>query len=260
MITIRQFVGALLEEVTKARAISDAASVQIARKYLNHDLLKGFPVPRMQIREIDIVLNFAVAGTVKGVSIFDDEEVRKNALNKLRQFVQGLPGIPDLAEYFTRDPNLSERWTSNLNDLVGRFDNVLSKKDANPAQIIKSISLTIENYFYETVADKPTHGMLHFVSTMFGNAGASGAAQQPANDYIEDQVRQIVSSLDSAEGEAGVISDLLDLSVLLGAEELEKLNPERLQKMTLKFGSSDRKWMTTGVDADGNKEHSLVRS
>src|SRR5438045_374816 len=100
MITIRQFLGALLEEVTKARAISDAASVQIAKKYLEHPFLKGFPVPRMHVRDIELELSFAVAGDVSAVSIFEDEEVRQNIRHQIRQFLENLPSNPDLSSFF----------------------------------------------------------------------------------------------------------------------------------------------------------------
>ena len=45
MITVKAFVGALMEQVAAARTISDQASVQIAGQHFDHELLRGFPVP-----------------------------------------------------------------------------------------------------------------------------------------------------------------------------------------------------------------------
>src|SRR5262245_25885704 len=91
MITLKSFLGAFLEQVTIARAMGDSASVRVAEQYRNHEFLKGFPIPRMHIKDLQLELNFAVASKAGASSIFEDEEVKKNICLKIRQFVATLP-------------------------------------------------------------------------------------------------------------------------------------------------------------------------
>src|SRR5262245_4470299 len=114
MITIRQFLGAMLEEITRARVISDAASVRVAQTYLNHDFLKSYPVPRMNIKDVEMELHFAVAGRLQGISVFHDEEATENIRHQLRQFLQTVPQLPELIPHFAQNPQLKTRWDKAL--------------------------------------------------------------------------------------------------------------------------------------------------
>jgi len=246
MITIRQFLGALLEETTRARVIGDAASVRVAEAYLKHDLLKGFPVPKMQIKDIEVELHFAVAPKLHGVSIFDDEEVRKNIRHQLRQFLESLPERPEIKDYFAKDAQLAQKWKSGLDDLDQRFERVLANKNADRSSVINNLSLAIENSFYELVGNQPHHGLLAAVTRIFEQNKVQGK-DSTLNDYISEQVKNMVLSVDTSEQEAATLADLLDLKVFVEASELEKLNPSLLQRMKLVFTTSDRKWVVTGT-------------
>ncbi|MCK9919347.1 hypothetical protein MXD81_60475 [Microbacteriaceae bacterium K1510] len=255
MITVRQFVGALLEEVTKARAISDAASARIAQQYLKHDLLKGFPVPRMHVREIELELCFAIGPNTEGASMFDDGEVRQNIRHQLRHLLEDLPDQPDVAPHFASAPDLKSKWTAGLEGLDQRFDQAMTRKDATRVAVVNALSMIIENYLYETVSTD--RGLLARVARVWRNP-ANAAENQPINDAVREQVRNIIVSLDTIDTEGEVVSDLLDLNILVESADLEKLNPSRIQKMKLVFNASDRRWVASEVD--GQKTHILGKS
>ena len=53
MVSLGDYLGHLLAEVTRARAQADVETVRVAELYSNHELLKHFPVPRIRVRDID---------------------------------------------------------------------------------------------------------------------------------------------------------------------------------------------------------------
>jgi hypothetical protein len=254
MITVRQFVGAMLEEVTKARAISDAASARIAQQYLNHDLLKGFPVPRMHVRELEIELCFAVGGGTQDATIFGDEEIRQNIKHRLRQLLEGLPEQPDIKDHFT-DPDITAKWNAGLQGLDVRFERALTQKDAGRVSIMNALSLIIENYFYEIMSSN--RSLLIRMARVWRNPTLA-PENQPINEAIRSQVRDIIETTDTIDAEGNVISDLLDLKILVESDELEKANPRHIQKMKLTFNASDRRWVAT--ETAGTKSYLLSKN
>jgi hypothetical protein len=258
MVTVRQFVGAILEELTKARAISDAASVRIANQYLAHPLLKGYPVPRMHLKDIEIEMNFAVAPGLTEISVFDNEDVRQNVRNQLRQMLQNLPQSGALKPHFDADPHLAERWNKTMGELDDRFERAMTRPGAGKADAINNLCLIVENAAFEVLATSGKETVLgQYFARLFEKR--EGAHQNPAiTGDIRDQVTRIVECVDTLEAEAEGITDLLDLKVLVEARELEKVGHSAVQKMKLTFNSSDRKWIAS--EQNGQKTHTLARS
>lgn len=257
MITVRQFFGALLAEITKARVISDAASANVAQKYLNHDLLKSFPIPRMNVREVEVQLNFAVAAGVESVSPFAADEIRQNLVHNLGAFVAALPDAPPFKDKFDADAPLRDRWNAGVPALRTKFNDVLSRPQITRQDANHTVLLLIENYSYD-IAGGGAHQsiigrVLHFVERK-----ADAPEIGPAAEYIQQQVSDIFSRVLDAGSMAQGIEELLDLNVVVTAAELEKLNPNVLQKVKIVVDSSDRKWIVS--EENGQKTHILARS
>lgn len=59
-IKLRDYLGHLLAEITRAKAASDGESVRVAEYYSTHRYLRNMPVPRFNIPEITLDIPFAV--------------------------------------------------------------------------------------------------------------------------------------------------------------------------------------------------------
>ena len=64
--TLTDVLGAIVASVSRARAASDAAAVQIAQIYRHNDILRTLPVPRVRIHRIAIDLPLVVHEFVPG--------------------------------------------------------------------------------------------------------------------------------------------------------------------------------------------------
>lgn len=58
--SLKEVVGAMLSSVANARMISDAQTATIAQSYQNDTLMRYFPVPRVEIKEVAFDLKVAV--------------------------------------------------------------------------------------------------------------------------------------------------------------------------------------------------------
>jgi hypothetical protein len=249
-ITVGTFVGALLGETTRARAIGDRASLYVAEQYLQNDLLRGFSVPRMQIRDLEVDLNFAVASKLRGAFFLEDEEVQKYIGYQMRDFLGSLPAHRDFSAYFRDDAELAARWASGLDETTRCFRRIVSKPEADAASAIHSLSLSVQNYFYESAPAGLRLGLFSLLNRPIGKGGRPDSMKT----IIEERVRTIITSAGASKPEES--SELpLNLEILVGAAQLEKLNPCVLSKIKLTLSSADRRWVAS--DQDGKKVYIL---
>jgi hypothetical protein len=263
MITLKAFLGAFLEQVTLARAMSDSASVRVAEQYLNHNFLKGFPVPRMHIQDIQLELNFAVAPKA---GAFEDEETQKNIRLKIQQFVATLPDQDQFKQYFVKNPRLREAWNNQLDGLDQRVERALARYQSNQADqadqalLAYALSLVIENYIREVILSQGGDQGVSLIGELFDD-GRSQGGRQGASDVIEDNIKQILGAIDVVEQKSEQKSDsltsLFDLKVMVEASELEQIDPSHLHKVKFTFSSSDRKWVVN--EKNGEKTYLLDR-
>lgn len=253
MITLGSFLGALLAETARGRAISDRASVQIADQYLRNEFLKGFPVPRMQVRDLEVELRFAVSSKLAAVSFLEDQEAQRHISYRLREFLSTLPGHRDFKDYFGKDTALATKWKRGLDDMARRLQEVLARPAADSSVVIQSLSLCIRNYFHESA---PEH-LRGEVSSLL----ARRRRKEPAEDdslerLIERQIREIVMSMDrSADQNEPAADSPLNFNVLVGAAELEKVSPALLSSIKISVSPADRRWIVS--EHDGKKVYTL---
>lgn len=251
MITIKNFVGAMLEEVTRARVLSDAASARIADQYLNHEILKGFPVPRMHIRDIQLELNFAVSPVQNGGSKLESEEVQKNIVHRMHDLVYGFSEHPDFTGFFEKDDKLKLAWKEGLNQLPARFARVLVQPAAGVTDVTKNLSIIVENYFYELAPGNVRSNLSKLLDHPMRMHKLKEGDSMRAS--ISNQVSALIAVATNVHPTSS--SDPLDITVLVGAAELEKINPDQLHKLKITLDSSDRKWVT--IEKDGEKTYIL---
>jgi hypothetical protein len=262
MITLKAFLGAFLEQVTFARAMGDSASVRVAEQYRNHDFLKGFPIPRMHIQDLQLELNFAVASKAGASSIFEDEEVKKNIRLKIRQLVATLPDQEQFKQYFAKAPRLREVWNNQLDGLDQRVERALARYQSDQADradrslLTQGLSLVLENYIREVILSQGRDQSFSLIDELF-HARRSQDERPLIGDFIEDNIKKILGAIDTVEQASDSSTSLFDLKVMVEVSELEKVDPSRLHKVKLAFSSSDRKWVVG--EKNGEKTYLLDR-
>jgi hypothetical protein len=252
VVTIRQFVGAVLEQVTNARVQADLASLRVANQYLQHDFLKGFGVPGMHVKDVELELAFAVAPGWKPASAFDDEDVRTNAVNRLEQLVHDLPAHPELQPWFERDAQLARRWAAGIPALRERFERALTAGHDGP-DLVRALSVVIENHFFAAARD--LRELLSLVTRPFTHRAAP--SRTAVVQHVEDGVRSIVGAVSGPGADPAAQPPSPEIQMLIGKDELDRVPESKLHRMRLKLSASDRKWVVSQVD--GEKVHTLSR-
>jgi hypothetical protein len=62
MSELSKVIGAILADIARGRAMADEFSAQLSEQYANDKILQYFPVPRVDIRSIDLEIKFAFEG------------------------------------------------------------------------------------------------------------------------------------------------------------------------------------------------------
>jgi len=60
MVTLSDYLGFLMKEISHARLSSDLASIELAKMYAENDLLKNLSVPRVRLSRIDVSVPLVV--------------------------------------------------------------------------------------------------------------------------------------------------------------------------------------------------------
>lgn len=89
MADLREVVGAILRDITEARAQADLASRDTALMYAKDPILRSFTIPRTEIRDLKLDLKIAVRGLEESS---DDQMARDARLDEaVRKLVKSLP-------------------------------------------------------------------------------------------------------------------------------------------------------------------------
>lgn len=89
MADLREVVGAILRDITEARAQADAASRDMAVMYAKDPILRTFTVPRTEIRDLKLDLKIAVGGLAE---TSDDHVARETRMDEVvKKLAKSLP-------------------------------------------------------------------------------------------------------------------------------------------------------------------------
>lgn len=260
MITVSDFVGALLHGLTTSRTMSDQTSLKVAEAYLNNEYLRGFPVPRMTLKQVEIEVNFSVGPTTSLETLLKEPEICKNITHQFRELFTELPNSATFKSQFSQSVVLDREWEQGVGELVASIQRILTENIPDKDTLTYTLSLAIENFFYQMHHSKPGRGLLAGIRNMFTKSGSdSSATRQSATSIRDWAAQQVAAILDSAiPGGIGRIGDLPELNIFVGAAELEGQHPEKMHTAKFSFTSEDRKWVATVKN--GEKSYMLDRN
>lgn len=261
MITVSNFVGALMQALSAGRTMSDQTSVKIADHYLGHDYLRGFPVPRMTLKHVEVEVNFAIGATTRLASVLKEPEVGRNVVNRFRDLMQQLPGSDQFRSQFSQRAFRDEDWKQATDEMIAAVQRIMSAPPPDKATLQHMLVLVMENFFYRMHHSRPQAGLLAGLRGIFGAASAAPPAVDDAGraDEIRSWTAQQVGGvLDAAiPGGFDSLNEDPDLQILVGGGELEGKDAGQMHKAKLSFSSDDRKWVAS--EKNGAKTFILDR-
>jgi len=268
--TLRTFIGSILQQVTKARAASDACSSQLAQQYLKHEYLRGFPVPRMNIKDMEMQLSFAVANRLPE-QILSQPEASQNIIQKIHLFLLSLYDDSNFKSYFSKEPDLLAEWKTETDALSNKLKDVLTGQ-TNTETLIKVLAICVENSLNTIALKQPQQPFIQVIVYILQLRGSIEGPPPPLNDLLTHQVRVIIETITQPVSEQASLpaskggsesndlldDDLLDMEILVGAAQLEALGSKHMQNLKINLTHSDRKWVA--IDEGGTKKYILDRS
>lgn len=254
MLTLSKFVGAFTQGLTLGRTMSDGTSVKVAQQYLNHDYLRGFPIPRMTLKHVDLDVNFTVGSFMGLDTLLGEPEVRKNIVNRFREMLAQLPSSDTFKSQFGSN-KVPDEWDEQVETLLATIERVLGSKLGDRSGLTYVLGLAIENFFYELHRAKPNEGLLAGLRALFSGSDDT-PHPAPSADAIRTWASQQVTSLLDAALPPDT-SDLPDLNILVGGADLEAIGPGNLHTAKLSFAADDRKWVAS--ERNGEKNFTLDR-
>lgn len=261
MITLGNFVGAMTEALVGARAMADNTSAQVAQKYLNHEYLKGFPVPRMALKAVDVELNFAVSSTSSLSNLLKQPEVAQNICHRFRNIVTELPQSDRFQTLFGQQNVNEEDWQRGTEALIASIRRVLDQQPKDTDSLVHYLVLAFENFFFHQHHIAPRSGLLAGLRRLFGGGGQErqDEAEEDGTDSTRDWIKQQVNGVLDATLPGGLkaVEEAPDLHVLVASGELQGSEAEKLHTAKLTFSPEDRKWVAT--EKNGEKTYILDR-
>ncbi len=156
MAELSDFLGHILEEITRARVQADFAAIRTAQMYASDEegLLKYFPVPRMRLPTIEITAPVVIMDVPEGFMektdpILLSQSIAKNVLEILIQNKIKLD-VTEIIALIKEDKSLSQGYLNNtsaeiLSNKIGSQIETISTKSKNPAETHKNIVALIHD-------------------------------------------------------------------------------------------------------------------
>lgn len=244
--TLKQLLSAILHDIMKSRAIADQTSAHLAKHYLQHEYLKGFPIPRMHIKDIELDLCFAIASSSNEQSSEDHSQAKQAMLEQTQTLLNELTADNEIAKLFSQHSQVADTWQNSLPNLLSAIQNVAWTDQATTAA---TIAFALENFFYAIAAKTAVPEFMIAIDT----AIYQRVGQQPTQT-LRDALQIILQQSNSTtaphlEQLSTEEADLPECMILIAKSELETLSDSQLQRIKITLGSADRKWIKTNNQA-----------
>lgn len=171
MADLSDFLGHILEEITRARGQADVESVRIAKMYAADPdgLLKRFPVPRMRLQNVEInapmIVSFVPEGHVEQANPDVLSQTIASDLITLLAKEKITIGIAKIIKIINADPSLSKGYVTSsaadtlsaqINSLIeARDSEARDSKDASPPDTHTEVVSLIRDQIKKTLQSLP---------------------------------------------------------------------------------------------------------
>lgn len=266
MVTLGKFISAFMNGLAKGRSKADHTSYQVSQAYLGHDFLRGFPVPRMTIKNVELEVSFAVGPATRFDHLLGEPEVVAHVLNRLREDFRELRNSNSFQQLLGHASVSDAQWSAELDTLFASMQRILGMPQADPATLVHTLSIAIENFFHRLQQRDSGGGLLSELKQFFSSTttasetkdnGAGLTVRNWATQHVKDALAAGLPPGELQFGEDGKLGDDDELVILVGSD-LEGKGSHLIHKAKLSFASEDRKWVSSG-EKEGEKVYTLGR-
>lgn len=267
MAQLHDVVGAILRDIAQSRVTSDLYSREVSRYYEEDSLLRLFPIPRTEIREVEIDLTFGISEVRKDNTRAEDKHVYVSRIiqrysDKLtNQVFDGLRGSPDSK---IGKESLWQEMVNSIDTIESRSDvkfKIIDFFESNISDLIKeqkieeqeestSISLDLKkDKAKEGIMQIVEHGILskEKVNTLIEEKSLRNSLYYWLENGLEDR-------LDAMDKDLNFELEAYALDVTVSASDLAEMPESSLSK--IKITSEVRNYNWSQVE---EKDNQVVR-
>ena len=225
MITLKDYIGNIYKEITKARVQSDIETVEVAKEYAKHDLLKHFSIPNMRMKNVEITVPIAI----------DNPEVKLPTVSQ-RFVLHSLMKVTSQIVKETEGKKIIDK--NNLNQLKRAHNqNISFLKSPSGSTPITTTKL---NAF----VGKTSPAFYEYLKPQLGNL-----SEKEFTKTLNDRVTKEVVGKEKAQ--------LEKIPVIIQTSKLRDVKvKESLMNIKIIIEEDTMEWMR-GVDDDGNTKDFL---
>ncbi len=237
MTTLQDYLGSLVRDLNHARVIADVETANIAKMYVEHDLLKHFSIPRMKIQDTELTIPIAIdeLDTVveKDYQPIDNKRFYTKTYNEIKNVFQ--------VSSFNRE--VSGPLRKEIYQKIDSLEKAL--KGGESIQVsLESFTEEVSNVTIDIIAQNKKEREV-FEKALEYNKANNGV-------QIKESLRTaLIAYLKPEIKPREVTGRIEDAQITVESDKLKEKRPESLVYIKMKITEESMEWQTM-EDADGN--------
>lgn len=217
---LKDYISALVTSMTEARVNADTFSANVARLYLENDMLRHFPVPRMRIGDVEMDVPVAVNSVGSKATIINKPNLSIVADKVYADVCNGFElNVTDVDNNASASKALREGIASEIAEIVNKID------ESNYSEILKSSSNKIANNSLDVL------GKHNF-------------------SVDKNKVPAVALQVEETLGKEFVSTNIEDLDVIVEASKLKEFPSNTLLNLKIKLVEDGMQWAISKNDKE----------
>lgn len=239
MVTIKEYLGALVNGVSKARVIADLESAEIAKLYAKDELLKNFSIPRFKVADVQLDIPMVIAElgeqTEKGYEPIDNKTFNSKVYQTIKDATRHNSLDRKSSDFLRKTIAAASReLEEQLKGGVGREKSLTRFSTAVSDQFIKNVKANKKNY----------EVMLHKMET--ADSDVSTKLSTHLVSSLQDDIKEPTTKINMEEAK-----------VIVESAKLKEYKPENIIRISMKLSEEGLEWQTMEGE-DGEIKQKLL--
>lgn len=217
---LKDYISALVTSMTEARVNADTFSANVARLYLENDMLRHFPVPRMRIGDVEMDVPVAVNSAGSKTTIINKPNLNLVTDKVYADVCNGFGlNVADVDNNATASKALREDISLEVAEIGNKIN------ESNYSEILKSSS--------NKIADNSLN--------ILGKHNFS---------IDKNKVPAVALQVETTLGKEFVSTNIEDLDVIVEASKLKEFPSNTLLNLKIKLVEDGMQWAISKNDKD----------
>lgn len=240
MVTLKDYLGALVTGINQARVLADLDSANIASFYAENELLSNFPVPRFRLSKIEITIPMAIEHLEEIIDKNYQPFAKDHFNTVLFSVLQDIAGIKSFERLYS---------TSLIKSIAVQIDllNNSLREGNSKTEMLNHFCNFISGQFISIQAiknEKELSKIARFLGTKKEN-------------LHEALTAHLVERLESEIREPEKVPDMYQTRVIAEAARLKEIRPENLVQIKMTLNEEGMEWHTSR-DENGKIRSKLI--